>query len=45
MSYDGAAERRPLYATFDFVIVGSGAAGAAAARVLADTGASLAVVD
>jgi choline dehydrogenase-like flavoprotein len=45
MIYDGAAERRPLHETFDYVIVGSGAAGAAAARVLADTGASLAVVE
>lgn len=30
---------------FDFVIVGSGAAGASAARVLADTGASLAILE
>jgi choline dehydrogenase-like flavoprotein len=43
--YDGAAEGRPLHDTFDYVIVGSGAAGAAAARVLVDTGASLAVVE
>lgn len=35
----------PLEASFDYVIVGSGAAGATAARVLADTGSSLAVVE
>jgi choline dehydrogenase-like flavoprotein len=43
--FDGALERRPLAETFDYVIVGSGAAGAAAARVLADTGLSLAIVE
>jgi choline dehydrogenase-like flavoprotein len=31
--------------TFDYVIVGSGAAGAAAARVLSDSGASIAIVE
>ena len=31
--------------TFDYVVVGSGAAGATAARVLADTGTSIAVVE
>ena len=31
--------------SFDYVIAGSGAAGASVARVLADTGASLAVVE
>lgn len=45
MIVDGEAERRPLDAAFDYVIVGSGAAGATAARVLADTGASIAVVE
>lgn len=38
-------ERRLLDETFDYVIVGSGAAGATAARVLADTGAQIAVVE
>jgi choline dehydrogenase-like flavoprotein len=45
MIFAGDVERRALCETFDYVIVGSGAAGAAAARVLADTGASLAVVE
>lgn len=41
----GEKEARPLEDIFDYVIVGSGAAGATAARVLADTGRSLAVVE
>ena len=45
MIFDGQVERRALTESFDYVIVGSGAAGAAAARVLADTGASLAIVE
>ena len=45
MIFDGEKEPRALDEVFDYVIVGSGAAGAAAARVLADTGASLAVVE
>src|SRR5258708_33020764 len=45
MIFDGEKERRALDETFDYVIVGSGAAGATAARVLADTGASIAVVE
>jgi choline dehydrogenase-like flavoprotein len=43
--FDGEHERRAVDETFDYVIVGSGAAGATAARVLADTGARLAVVE
>jgi choline dehydrogenase-like flavoprotein len=43
--FNGETEARVLEETFDYVIVGSGAAGAAAARVLADTGASIAVVE
>ena len=31
--------------TFDYVIVGSGAAGSSAARILADTGRSVAIVE
>lgn len=45
MKIDGERQERTLDEAFDYVIVGSGAAGAAAARVLADTGASLAVVE
>lgn len=45
MIYDGEAERRDFEETFDFVIVGSGAAGGTVARVLADTGASIAVIE
>jgi choline dehydrogenase-like flavoprotein len=45
MMFNGEKERRALDETFDYVIVGSGAAGATAARVLADTGASIAVVE
>jgi len=41
MIYDGEKERRGVDETFDYVIVGSGAAGATAARVLADSGISL----
>lgn len=45
MIFNGEKERQPVDDAFDYVIIGSGAAGAAAARVLADTGASLAVVE
>lgn len=45
MIFDGEKERRALDETFDYVIVGSGAAGATSARVLADTGARIAVVE
>lgn len=45
MIFDGEKERRAIDEAFDYVIVGSGAAGATAARVLADTGASIAVVE
>ena len=45
MIFDGEKEPRALDETFDYVIVGSGAAGAMAARVLADTGARLAIVE
>ena len=45
MIFDGEKERRACDEEFDYVIVGSGAAGATAARVLADTGASIAVVE
>jgi choline dehydrogenase-like flavoprotein len=45
MIFDGEKERRAVDEAFDYVIVGSGAAGATAARVLADTGARLAVVE
>ncbi len=45
MIFDGEKERRALDELFDYVIVGSGAAGATAARVLVDTGARVAVVE
>lgn len=45
MIFDGEKERRAVDEAFDYVIVGSGAAGATAARTLADTGASIAVVE
>jgi choline dehydrogenase-like flavoprotein len=45
MIFDGEKERRALDETFDYVIVGSGAAGATAARILVDTGARIAVVE
>jgi choline dehydrogenase-like flavoprotein len=45
MIYDGEKDPRPVDEAFDYVIVGSGAAGASAARVLADTGASIAIVE
>jgi choline dehydrogenase-like flavoprotein len=45
MIFDGEKEHRAVEEMFDYVIVGSGAAGATAARVLADTGASIAVVE
>src|SRR2546428_13825104 len=45
MIFDGEKTPRSLDESFDYVIVGSGAAGATAARVLADQGASLAIVE
>jgi choline dehydrogenase-like flavoprotein len=45
MIFDGEKERRAVDEAFDYVIVGSGAAGATAARTLADSGASIAVVE
>jgi flavin-dependent dehydrogenase len=36
---------RETWGSFDYVIVGSGAAGSAAARILVDTGASVAIVE
>jgi len=45
MIFDGEKERRALDEMFDYVIVGSGAAGATAARILVDTGARIAVVE
>ncbi|MBI4348239.1 MAG: GMC family oxidoreductase [Elusimicrobia bacterium] len=45
MIVDGATHPAHFEETFDWVIVGSGAAGATAARVLADTGASIAVLE
>lgn len=45
MYFDGEKERRAVDEAFDYVIIGSGAAGATAARVLADSGASIAVVE
>ncbi len=45
MIYNGEKERGSVDEVYDYVIVGSGAAGASAARVLADTGASIAVVE
>lgn len=44
MRLDGAAAG-PFEAAFDYVIVGSGAAGATAARVLSDTGRSVCVLE
>jgi choline dehydrogenase-like flavoprotein len=43
--FDGEKEQRAVDEAFDYVIVGSGAAGATAARTLADSGASIAVVE
>lgn len=45
MIFNGEKERRTVDEEFDYVIVGSGAAGATAARVLAETGTSIAVVE
>lgn len=45
MRIDGSRQDRPLEDSFDYVVVGSGAAGATVARTLADTGASVAVVE
>lgn len=45
MKVDGATAAAPFEASFDYVIVGSGAAGATAARVLSETGRRVAVVE
>ena len=45
MKFIGEKERRSFEEVFDWVIVGSGAAGATAARVLSETGASVAVLE
>jgi len=45
MIFNGETETRSVDEQFDYVIVGSGAAGATAARVLVDTGASVAVLE
>ena len=45
MIVDGATRDRPVEEAFDHVVVGSGAAGATAAMVLAESGASVAVVE
>ncbi len=45
MILSGEKLERPLEEVFDYVVVGSGAAGATAARILADTGRSLAVLE
>ncbi|MDP9341297.1 MAG: GMC family oxidoreductase [Actinomycetota bacterium] len=45
MIVDGATQDRPVDEAFDHVVVGSGAAGATAALVLAESGASVAVVE
>ena len=45
MIFDGEKERRTVDESFDYVIVGSGAAGATAARTLAESGASVSVVE
>jgi choline dehydrogenase-like flavoprotein len=45
MNLNCESETRALNEAFDYVIVGSGAAGSAAARVLVDTGATVAVVE
>jgi choline dehydrogenase-like flavoprotein len=42
---DGQAEQKPFSETYDYVIVGSGASGATAARVLAESGASVAILE
>jgi choline dehydrogenase-like flavoprotein len=42
---DGASLGRDVDETFDYVVVGSGAAGAVAAHVLAESGASVAIVE
>ena len=45
MLIDGEREARTIDEAFDYVIVGSGAAGATAARTLVDTGARVAVLE
>ncbi len=45
MIFNGEKENRSVDEVFDYIIVGSGAAGATAARILADTGSSIAVVE
>ena len=41
----GEAQDRPLEEAFDYVVIGSGAAGATVARTLVDAGSSIAVVE
>jgi choline dehydrogenase-like flavoprotein len=45
MIFNGEKERRAVKAEYDYIIVGSGAAGATAARTLSDTGATIAIVE
>lgn len=45
MIVHGEVQERPLRASFDYVVIGSGAAGATVARTLADDGSSIAVVE
>lgn len=45
MIFNGELEQRAEFNSYDYIIVGSGAGGATAARVLADTGLSVAVVE
>ena len=45
MNFDGEKDWRSADEASDYVIAGSGEAGVTAARVLADTGASVAVVE
>ncbi len=45
MRLDGEKEAHPFEESFDYVVVGSGAAGATAARVLSDKTSSVAVVE
>ena len=45
MIVDGERQLRPIDESFDYVIVGSGAAGATAARILSDASSSIAVVE
>ncbi len=45
MIFNGEKERRSVDEEYDYVIVGSGASGGVAARMLADSGASIAIVE